>query len=216
MSLVLAACGGSGGSKQAATSTTLSPSTAAGSGTAAPSPPTSGVGCPSAAGAAGGQGGREVTPPGDIPDNQAFVVFRPTTGTYQVSIPEGWTRTETGGTARFTDKFNSIVVETSPAATAPTVATAQQSEVPHLTSVVPCFGGAKVSSVTRHSGPAVLITYQADSAPDPVTAKTVRQDVERYEFWKAGNEVAVTLSSPTGSDNVDPWRKITDSFAWTA
>jgi hypothetical protein len=38
--------------------------------------------------------------------------------------------------------------------------------------------------------------------------------VERYEFWRAGHEVVLTLSAPVGSDNVDPWRKVTDSFAW--
>jgi len=68
--------------------------------------------------------------------------------------------------------------------------------------------------VTRNAGPAVLIVYRANSPADPVTGKTVRQDVERYEFWHAGKLAVVTLSSPQGSDNVDPWRKVTDSFAW--
>ncbi|MDT4904221.1 MAG: hypothetical protein QOH52_2237, partial [Pseudonocardiales bacterium] len=43
----------------------------------------------------------------------------------------------------------------------------------------------------------------------------VIQAVERYEFWKNGNEVVLTLAAPVGADNVDPWRKVTDSFAWT-
>ena len=73
----------------------------------------------------------------------------------------------------------------------------------------------KVSQVSRSAGPAILVTYRADSPPDPVTAKVVHQDVERYVFWRSGSEVVITLSSSQGSDNVDPWRKVTDSFRWT-
>jgi hypothetical protein len=62
----------------------------------------------------------------------------------------------------------------------------------------------------------VLATYRADSSPDPVTGKVVHDDVERYELWRSGTTAVVTLASPKGSDNVDPWRKVTDSFTWTA
>jgi len=40
--------------------------------------------------------------------------------------------------------------------------------------------------------------------------------VERYEFWKNGTAVIITLSSAAGSDNVDPWKTVTDSFVWAA
>jgi hypothetical protein len=60
----------------------------------------------------------------------------------------------------------------------------------------------------------VLVTYGADAAADPVTGKVVHDDVERYAFWKDGKEVVLTLSGPAGSDNVDPWRVVTDSFGW--
>jgi hypothetical protein len=73
-----------------------------------------------------------------------------------------------------------------------------------------------VSQVARAAGPAVRVTYRAASVPDAVTGKRVLEDVERYEFWHGGKLAAVTLSSPHGSDNVDPWRKVTDSFSWTA
>jgi hypothetical protein len=49
-----------------------------------------------------------------------------------------------------------------------------------------------------------------------VTGKVVLQDVERYVFWQAGTRATITLSSPKGSDNVDPWRKVTNSFGWGA
>ncbi len=56
---------------------------------------------------------------------------------------------------------------------------------------------------------------RAASAPNPVTGKSVTNDVERYEFWHAGKLVTLTLAAPQGSDNVDPWKLVTDSFTWT-
>ncbi|MDT4921763.1 MAG: hypothetical protein QOI15_2665, partial [Pseudonocardiales bacterium] len=64
-------------------------------------------------------------------------------------------------------------------------------------------------------GTAVLVTYQDLSPVNPVTGKVTRRAVERYEFWRSGREVVLTLAAPVGSDNVDPWRKVTDGFAWT-
>jgi hypothetical protein len=61
----------------------------------------------------------------------------------------------------------------------------------------------------------VLINYRAQSPVNPVTGKVANEAVERYEYWHAGREVVLTLAAPVGSDNVDPWRKVTDSFAWT-
>ena len=66
----------------------------------------------------------------------------------------------------------------------------------------------------RTAGTAVLITYHALSAVNPVTGKVANEAVERYEFWRNGREVVLTLAAPVGSDNVDPWRKVTDSFTW--
>jgi hypothetical protein len=52
------------------------------------------------------------------------------------------------------------------------------------------------------------------SPRDATTGKSVVLAVERYEFWKAGQLVTLTLASAKGSDNVDPWRIVTDSFGW--
>lgn len=49
-----------------------------------------------------------------------------------------------------------------------------------------------------------------------MTGKVVSQDVQRYEFWKNGTTVSMTLAAPVGSDNVDPWSTVTNSFRWTA
>ncbi|WP_406383020.1 hypothetical protein [Streptomyces sp. NBC_01618] len=44
----------------------------------------------------------------------------------------------------------------------------------------------------RSGGTAGLATHRADSAPDQVTGKSVRQDVERYAFWQHGTQVVLT------------------------
>ena len=73
-----------------------------------------------------------------------------------------------------------------------------------------------VRSVQRKGGTAVLITYDADSAVNPVTGKAVRASVERYTFWQGGRQAVLTLAGPTGADNVDPWRIVSDSLRWRA
>jgi hypothetical protein len=76
----------------------------------------------------------EVNPPGDIPDNQVFVAYRPPGGRFMVKVPEGWARVRQGGTVTFTDKLNTISMESRPAPAAPTVASARQAELPAIRS----------------------------------------------------------------------------------
>ena len=152
--------------------------------------------------------------PGDIPDNQAYVTYHSPGGEFRIDHPEGWAQSGAGSSVAFSDKFNSIRVDVVGAAAAPSVGAAPKSDVPAISASAHCFQPGRISQLSRTAGPAVLITYVADSNPDPVTGKVVRQDVERYEFWQAGKQANITLASPVKSDNVDPWRKVTDSFAW--
>jgi hypothetical protein len=156
----------------------------------------------------------EVSPNGDISDSAVYVVQADPAGKYTIKVPEGWARTTSGGAISFTDKLNTIRVETVPAAAAPTVASATSTEQPQIAQTASGYKAGKVTLVSRKSGPAVLITYQATSAPNAVTGKTIGLAVERYELWKNGTEAIVTLSGPTGADNVDPWKIVTDSFTW--
>ena len=153
----------------------------------------------------------EKSPPGDIPDNQVFVPYTFPAGGFTVSVPEGWSRTTSGGAVTFTDKLNSVRLDTKAVSSAPTVASAKQSELPSIASA-PGYRAGTVEMVDRKAGPAVHISYQASSSPDPVTGKTITLDVERYEFYAKGKEAILTLSGPKGADNVDPWRIVTDSF----
>ncbi|MGW1000358.1 hypothetical protein [Streptomyces sp. NPDC002520] len=183
---------------------------------ASKSPPPSGSASGSTSSSAGGTQNNpaptESNPPGDIPDNQVYVPFHATG--FTVKVPEGWARTQRDGTTAFTDKLNTVRIQTASVRTAPTVGDVTNTVVPQLRGQVPRFAAPKVSEVTRHSGRVVLLTYQGDSAKDQVTGKVVRDAFERYAFYRSGHEVELTLSGPVNADNVDPWRIISDSFAW--
>jgi hypothetical protein len=145
-----------------------------------------------------------------------YVAYRPAGGFtgFTVKVPEGWARTGQGATTVFTDKLNTVRVTTATASAAPTVGSVTNTVVPQLKAQVPKFAGPKATEVTRHAGRVVRLTYQGDSAKDPVTGKVVRDAFERYAFYRQGHEVDLTLSGPVNADNVDPWRIVSDSFAW--
>jgi hypothetical protein len=152
------------------------------------------------------------SPPGDIPDNQQFVTFR--APSYSLKVPEGWPRRLTAGRVTFSDKYNSITVKVSALSRRPSIASVTRSELPRLRKTVKGFSGPKVTTVQRSAGTAILITYLARSAPSAVTGKSIVDDVQQYEFWRNGKLATLTLAGPKGADNVDPWKLVTDSFAW--
>jgi len=167
-----------------------------------------------ASGGAADPNAPEVNAAGDIPDNQVYVAWAPPGGGWSVKVPEGWARTDATGGAVFTDKYNSIGARAAATALAPTVDSAQSNDVPAIRASAVKVSDVKVSAVTRTAGTAVLVTYTADSPPNDVTGKSVRIAVERYQFFRNGTEVVLTLSGPVGADNVDPWKTVTDGFAW--
>jgi hypothetical protein len=213
--IAAAACSsGSNTTKASAPTTTAVTSTSTSS--AAPTTAASAAATCTPSGSAAGPGGKgDVAPPGDIPDNQAFVAFGSPTGHYTVKVPEGWARADQGAVTVFTDKLNTIRIETTSAPAAPTATSVGGQDVPTLKAQSQCFEGGAVTTVSRSAGNVVLVKYRADAPADPVTGKVVHDDAERYAFWNAGTEVILTLSSPQGSDNVDPWRTVTDSFRWS-
>jgi hypothetical protein len=203
--VVLAAAGLCAGACSSGSVSTSAPqatsSTSASSSTAASSP----------AGAV--PAGTETPPPGDIPDTTVYVAYSPSSGQYQVKVPEGWARTVAPDAVVFTDKLNIISIWTTKVA-APTVASALAVEVPRIRRSLHGFALIGISVVSRLSGIAVLIRYSVDSPPDPVTGKVYKDTFERYEFYKNGTEAVVLLGGPAGADNVDPWRTVTNSFRW--
>jgi hypothetical protein len=156
----------------------------------------------------------EVNPPGDIPDNQVFVTYRPAGAMFTVKVPEGWARSSSAGAVTFTDKLNSITIESSSRATRPTVASVRADELPKVQQGGGNFKAGKVTTIHRKAGTTVLAIYLQDSDADAVTNKVIRDAVERYSFWSHGTEAVLTLSGPKGADNVDPWRIVSDSLTW--
>ncbi len=155
----------------------------------------------------------EKNPPGDIPDNQAFVAFKSPLG-FSIKVPEGWARREGPATVSFIDKYNALQVVVAPRAAAPTMASLKANEIADLEKSPKAVRVASVKQVALTAGPAFIVHYGANSDPNPVTNKAIRLDAAKYYFWKAGKLATLTLSAPAGADNVDQWQLMAGSFTW--
>src|SRR5436190_9351373 len=91
----------------------------------------------------------EKNPPGDIPDNQAFVRFAVPGRGFSVKVPEGWSRIARGGAVVFTDKLNAIRLEGRAASGPLTVAAAKRTVVPRLARTVKGYRPGTVTEITR-------------------------------------------------------------------
>lgn len=156
----------------------------------------------------------EKNPPGDIPDNQAFVLFKSPLG-FSVKVPEGWARRDEPGGVRFSDKYNTVRVTVAPQATVSTRASLKANEIAEFEKSPMAIRVNAITPVTLPSGNGFAVNYGANSDPNPVTNKAIRLDNARYYLWKSGKLATLTLSAPAGADNVDQWRLMANSFAWT-
>lgn len=200
----LAACGGSG-----------SPAPAGHTGT------------PAAAGSTGPAGGTgqtpaggqapvpaESNPPGDIPDTTVYVPYQSAAGHLLLKVPEGWSRLAAQARSTFTSNLNSISVAWMPMAATPTVSSARATTIPALQASTLAFRLQGVRAVSLAAGPAIEIIYQVNSPPNQVTGRQYRLVIERFELYRNGRGAVIALSSAVGSDNVDPWRIVSQSFRW--
>ena len=154
----------------------------------------------------------ESNPPGDIPDNLAFVNYANATGHYTFSHPEGWAQTGSAMAVRFTDKLNGVAANSVAATAAPTVASARSVDVARLQQSVPAFQLRTVTGVALPGGRAVRIVFRRNSDPDPVTGKVYRDEVEEYLLFGSGRIVRLDLYGPVGADNVDAYRTMSQSL----
>jgi hypothetical protein len=200
VALSIAGCSAKGGSPKAAPAP--SPSRSAGS---AASPPA--VAAPSQRPAP-----VEKNPPGDIPDNIAYVPYHNAAGRYSFVHPEGWAAVERGATVTFTDKLNGVTATAVPASAPPTVSSVTKLDLPELRSTQPAFEFRRVTPVRLPGGSGVLIVFRRNSVPDPVTGRAFRDEVNRYEIYGNGHEVILDLYGAIGSDNVDPYTKMSQSL----
>jgi hypothetical protein len=149
---------------------------------------------------------------GDIPDNQNFLTYRSSSPRFQMVYPEGWTVKQAKDGVTFKDKNNlvRIAVAPGPAPTA-TVAQAQLATLKHSD---PTLIPGAAQTMVLAGRPAVKITYTTQSAPNPVTGKSVTLMVDRYELDHNGQLATVDLGTPTGVDNVDAYKKMIASYRW--
>ncbi|MDQ1686703.1 MAG: hypothetical protein QOC82_3440 [Frankiaceae bacterium] len=155
----------------------------------------------------------ESNPPGDIPDNLAFVPYTNKAGGYRFTHPEGWAEIAHGADVRFTDKLNGVSVSVVPGNQPPTVSSARSSDVARLRQTTPAFRLQQVSSVSLPAGRAVLIVFRRNTNPDPVTGRQYRDEVQEFEFWHHGEIVRLDLFGPVGADNVDAYRTMSRSLS---
>jgi hypothetical protein len=156
----------------------------------------------------------ESNPPGDIPDTTVYVVYQSAPGHFLIKVPEGWSRKTTLASFTFTGNLNSISVGWLPMAAAPTVSSVRATTVRKLQGSALAFRLQSVRAVKLAGGPAVESIYQVNSPPNSVTGRQYRLVIERFELYRHGRGAVIALSSAVGSDNVDPWRIVSESFRW--
>ena len=152
----------------------------------------------------------EKNPPGDIPDDQVFVSYKSPASGYSLKVPEGWSRSEKGPSVEFVDKFDGVAVTVDAVANAPTI----KDVVSRLEKSVQGFKVTTAKQIQLPAGSALLIKYESESAPNPVTNKRIHLEDEACVFYKNGNMAILTLWAPVGADNVDQWKLISESFRW--
>lgn len=155
----------------------------------------------------------ESNPPGDIPDNQAFVTYRSPSGGFDVDSPEGWSRSSAGLTVVFADKYDGEQVTVAKALVAP----APDRNAPAVRVIGKSGRAVRIESVRRvqlPSGSAILVDFSSNSDPNSVTGKRVRLENNSYVLFRSGRVATLTLWAPRGADNVDQWRHIARSFRW--
>jgi hypothetical protein len=155
----------------------------------------------------------EVSPPGDIPDNQVFITFNSPAG-FTVKVPEGWARTDAAQETVFNDKYNRIALTTATIAQPLNIDYAKSVLAPEIEKSGRAVKITETAEVKLRAGRAIKIAYDANSAPNEVTNKQVRQENERFYFARNGQLIIISLTAPKGADNVDQWKLISSSFRW--
>jgi hypothetical protein len=154
----------------------------------------------------------ESNPPGDIPDNVAFVPYSNAAGRYRFDHPEGWAEQVTGSKVLFSDKLNGVTADAGARTKPPTVQEARANDVPKLQASQPAFELRSVTAASAGTGTGVHIVYRRNSAPDPVTGRRYRDEVQRYDIVANGHEVVLEMFGPVGADNVDAYKTMLTSL----
>ena len=145
---------------------------------------------------------KEVSPPGDIPDNQAFVALHAARRAASRSrCPRAGRGRSAGGASSFTDKLNAIRIERAPAA--PRADAGQARAVPS------CRLGKGFQPARSRRHPqrrtAVRIDLPGPAPPDAGDRQGAAPTPSSATSSSTTAATSIlTLSGPKGADNVDP------------
>jgi len=164
-----------------------------------------------AAGALTGEAAAAAT--GDVPDNQVFLTVSDKAAGFSMKYPEGWAQKASGSTLTISDKNNIVRVAVT-GGPIPTVASVTQ-DMQKLQQGTPSLKARAPATMTVSGHPAIKVTYTTVGAANAVTGKTVTLLVDRYYFSQGSKVAVLDLGTPQGVDNVDAYRLMSESFAWT-
>jgi hypothetical protein len=149
---------------------------------------------------------------GDIPDNQNFLTFSDKRAGFSMRYPEGWSQKRTGSGVAFQDKNNLVRVDVRKGS--PPTVTSVAAELAKLKVANPTLKAQTPKRFVLKGKPAIKVTYTTTSAANQVTGKSVVLMVDRYELGSRGRVAVIDLGTPTGVDNVDAYRMMSESFRW--
>lgn len=109
----------------------------------------------------------------------------------------GWARTDAVDATLFTDGLDRLSIEQIPYGSPSSDASFRSDELPSLRRSTPGFQLRKVGTVRLPAREVVLAKCTA-SAADPASGTPVRQDVQRYELWHAGQRAVLTVANLRG------------------
>lgn len=155
-----------------------------------------------------------VSPAGDIPDSQAFVTYASASGHYSFLAPEGWARTVTDTDVRFVSKFNGVSTKITQDQQSFSLANVKANQVKNLKADGQEVKIVEVKEMSLPGGKAVLVKYNSKSKPNSVTNKQIQLENENFYFYKNGQLATLHLWAPQGADNVDQWKKMSESWSW--
>jgi hypothetical protein len=116
---------------------------------------------------------------------------------------------------RFADKYDTVEVAVTPAASTPDLTSVKSKEVARLEGAGTAVKLRKITKVELGvAGPAFLLDYTALSSSNPVTNKRLRLEGNRYLYYRNGKQATLDLTAPLGADNADQWKLMAKSFRW--
>jgi hypothetical protein len=154
----------------------------------------------------------EKDPPGGVPKDQQFVLYKSSTAGYQLEVPKGWVSTENNPNVTFINGVDGLNLAISPSNSPPTAASVRDNEARLIQAQGRAVKIGKVSSVKLPGGTAVEIQYTSNSDPDSA-GKAMRLQNTAYLFFNNGTVGWLTMWAPQGAD-ISALNRAAKTFKW--